>query len=329
MRSLDLKEIKLLANGRWFEILNSHGIAIQFLNGKNGPCPICGGNDRWRWDNKNGDGGGLCHQCDLRGSGLSILGRWLNLSSRKDFPKLLEIIANTIRASWPVVPRRVLDEESKCKYMRSLALKLWHSTQALAPNDTASVYLKNRGLTSHLGIKALRSHPNLEYRKNGKIIGKFPALVAKVTDVQGKFLAIHRTFLDPSGAKANVTEVKMMLGPVDGGSVQFDHASEVLNIAEGIETALAVRELSGGPTWAAMTAGNLEKLEIPNSVKKVTIWADLDPNKRGEKAAHALARRLYHLGVQTIIKLPEAQMNTEKLDWLDIHLDQSGSPHVG
>ena len=90
---MDIKIIKQQANGRWAAILSANGVPNHLLRGKNCACPVCGGNDRFRWDNKSGDGGGYCHQCDFKGSGLTLLAKWLNLTRREDFPKLLKTVA--------------------------------------------------------------------------------------------------------------------------------------------------------------------------------------------------------------------------------------------
>ena len=60
------------AIGRWLEILPQLGIAPQFLQNRHGPCPLCGGKDRFRYDNKNGDGTYYCNQCGA-GTGLLLL----------------------------------------------------------------------------------------------------------------------------------------------------------------------------------------------------------------------------------------------------------------
>ena len=55
------------ARGRWRQILPALGIDARFLTGRNCPCPICGGKDRFRFiDRKDGDGMWLCSQCQPR-----------------------------------------------------------------------------------------------------------------------------------------------------------------------------------------------------------------------------------------------------------------------
>lgn len=67
--------IEDLARGRWFDVHSSlGGIDSSFLTDKHGPCPNCGGKDRFRWDDTDGSGSCFCSQCggkDQRGGGMS------------------------------------------------------------------------------------------------------------------------------------------------------------------------------------------------------------------------------------------------------------------
>ena len=48
------------ARHRWREILPQLGIETRFLTNKHGPCPLCGGKDRFRFDDKDGSGSYYC-----------------------------------------------------------------------------------------------------------------------------------------------------------------------------------------------------------------------------------------------------------------------------
>ncbi len=55
--------------GRWREVLPRLGVDKKFLTGKNGPCPACGGKDRFRFTDRTKNGDYYCNQC---GAGLGF-----------------------------------------------------------------------------------------------------------------------------------------------------------------------------------------------------------------------------------------------------------------
>jgi hypothetical protein len=59
---LDFKQAKLLARGRWDKILLRLGYQVSGNSREHTPCPMCGGKDRFRFDDKNGDGSFICGQ---------------------------------------------------------------------------------------------------------------------------------------------------------------------------------------------------------------------------------------------------------------------------
>jgi putative DNA primase/helicase len=53
-----------LANGHWPSILGAlAGLSADQLTDKHQPCPLCGGKDRYRFDDQNGSGSWFCNQC--------------------------------------------------------------------------------------------------------------------------------------------------------------------------------------------------------------------------------------------------------------------------
>lgn len=73
MNNYDWQQIKHKTDGQWQSILSSlAGIDSSFLRNKNGPCPACGGVDRFRFDDKNGTGSYFCNGCGA-GDGISLL----------------------------------------------------------------------------------------------------------------------------------------------------------------------------------------------------------------------------------------------------------------
>ena len=65
----------------------------------------------------------------------------------------------------------------------------------------AETYLRIRGITALHGTGAIRFHPRCYYRPDADSPTEtWPALIAAVTDLDGKITGAHRTWLDPSGA---------------------------------------------------------------------------------------------------------------------------------
>src|SRR5207248_9709322 len=58
------------ARHRWRALLPQLGLDTRFLTNKHGPCPMCGGKDRFRFDDKDGTGSYYCNRC---GAGVGVI----------------------------------------------------------------------------------------------------------------------------------------------------------------------------------------------------------------------------------------------------------------
>ena len=67
-------EIASSIGPKWPAILEQLGIDGKYLRDKHGPCPACGGRDRYRFDNRFGRGGFYCNGCGA-GDGFTLLQR--------------------------------------------------------------------------------------------------------------------------------------------------------------------------------------------------------------------------------------------------------------
>jgi putative DNA primase/helicase len=67
-------EIHARVGSSWPQILVQLGVPEAMLRNKHGPCPACGGKDRFRFDNKRGRGDYICGQCGA-GDGFRLLER--------------------------------------------------------------------------------------------------------------------------------------------------------------------------------------------------------------------------------------------------------------
>lgn len=96
------------ARGRWPAILGAvAGIGDEFLTGKHGPCPLCGGEDRWRFDDREGQGGGYCNQCGgVQGAGGAISGIDLVMRARNvDFKGAIALVNDYLGGDVPAVTK--------------------------------------------------------------------------------------------------------------------------------------------------------------------------------------------------------------------------------
>lgn len=99
MKPIDvIREVKLKANGQWQNILSHLGAEVP-LN-THTACPACGGKDRFRFDNKDGNGTFICNQCGS-GDGLDLAQRVMGGSVTEVAYKLADMIGIDTRSAYP------------------------------------------------------------------------------------------------------------------------------------------------------------------------------------------------------------------------------------
>jgi putative DNA primase/helicase len=210
---------------------------------------------------------------------------------------------------------------------REALKQVWADSLTATHHDAQLLkeYLKNRGL-SEIGElpKTIRFHPSLNYWHEGKTLGRYPAMLCRVDNPEGKPVSIHRTYLK-DGNKAPVPEPKKLMSPpvsgaTRGAAIRLFQATDTLAVAEGVETALAVYIATNMPVWATISAGGMASLRLPESVTTVRIMTDLDRSGAGELAARSLAMRLVREGRDARIIKPRGPVPADRkgIDWLDV-----------
>ena len=287
-----VEEVKRRAHGRWTAILQTLGVDATVLNKRNQPCPLCGGTDRFQYTNKFGEGNYHCRGCGP-GGGLKLLQGirgW-------DFGTVLKRLEECV-GSMPV-PLRSRITEPSAGQMKKLAERMWNESKPVTAGDNVDRYLRNRGISLSVYPNVLRCHPALGYYERdgagkSKKVAEYPAMLACIQGIDGKAITLHRTYLQNDHKAPNRDVKKVLSGGINGAAVRLCDPVEELAVTEGIETALAVHLRTGKPVWAAISAGNLEKLWIPDTVRRICIYADNDANAEydGQACAFMLARRL-------------------------------------
>jgi putative DNA primase/helicase len=124
-------------NGRWRSILPALGIDARYLDGKNGPCPLCGeGRDRWRFDNKRGDGTWICTHCGA-GQGLKLA---MMFTGIRDFKE----IAVKIEAVLGEAPREQARAERSEAAQRAALNRLWLASRPVRAGDYVDQWMRRR-----------------------------------------------------------------------------------------------------------------------------------------------------------------------------------------
>lgn len=281
------------ARGKWFGILRHFGLDESFLRNRHGPCPMCGGKDRYRFDDKDGSGSYYCGGCGA-GDGMALLMRYTGMDFKAAAKAVDEVVGNV--------------EASKPKPVRDPRVRLRKVHQGLQSMDAINpvrLYLRHRCLSPS---PITQYHPALAYYEDGKRVGSYPAMIHMLTSAKGEPLTYHVTYLTTRGDKAPVRAPKKVLpatGMLPGGAIRLFEAGEVLGIAEGIETALAASKRDGIPVWAAYSAGLLEQWRVPQGVNNVVIYGDNDESYTGQAAAYGLAKRLRHEGFGVDVRIPD------------------------
>ena len=275
--------VREVALGRWPAILVAFGLSLRSLSGKHAPCPLCGGKDRFRFDNKEGRGTYHCSQCGP-GDGFSLLMKW----SKQPFATIADQIRKIAGDSslQPVIPTSP-DPGQQLDAIR----RVWGRARAPESNGPVDLYIRNR-LRHSWPLVGVREHPSIRRESGGS---GYPAMIWPIQTHAGDLINVHITLLTSTGEKAPVEKSKLyMPGQLPAGcAVRLCPADTVMGIAEGIETAMAASLMHDDmPVWAATNANVLSKWEPPEITKKVIVFADNDASYAGQLAAYQLANRL-------------------------------------
>lgn len=305
------------ANGRWPSILESLGINASYLTSKHGPCPVCGGKDRFRFDDKEGRGTFICNQCGA-GAGVKLLqlyhgwdfetairqlGGVLGVQTGLCVPTHIKVILN----KQPVAQEACRGERVEVRQKK--LQNVWRCSSSIIKGGSVDCYLQSRGIKLNDFPCVLRFHPALPYYDDGKLVDNFPALVALVQNIKGQLVTLHRTYLGDA-CKADVKTPKKLMpsitpGASNGAAIRLhEPCNGKLALAEGIETAFAVHVATHLPVWATVSAHGMERVVLPPYVTEVTIAIDNDASNTGQKAATKLRERLLAEGRKVRCVIP-------------------------
>lgn len=250
---IKLDDVKMASQNRWRDaILPALGINVPSTKSKHGPCPICGGKDRFRFDDRDGRGTWLCNPdigCGA-GDGFSLVQKakdWDFVRAGKEIGAILGLSAESQttdeeRQKWKekAERQRIQAEQDEIKAQESAAKRaqrLWSAN----PVDRDCPYLDRKQVQNH-GCKI-----------NGK-----GNLIVPLFDVDGKIWNVQEIHADgykPYLKGGRVNACFYMIG-------QIEKPYDIVCIAEGYATGASVYEATGHTTVVAFQAGNIDKVAI-------------------------------------------------------------------
>lgn len=275
---LNIGDIAKAARGQWESIFTALGITVP-ARGKHGACPVCGGKDRFHFDDKEGRGTWICRQCEGKQAGYGLdlvckatgkdnkaasmlVAQFLGLSAGLDREA---IKANEVRAKHQAEQERQR-EQAKHKAAAELAQNILNQCQPAKEHP----YLVGKGLADCevLTLQNPVMVGNVELKQGVSVIPLYNA-AGELTTCQT---------IDDTGHKY------LLAGGRKAGSFHCIQGSEVLAICEGYATGLSVHLATGFTVYCAIDAGNLrvvaEAVRAQYPSAEIILAADNDANHK-------------------------------------------------
>lgn len=309
----------------WPAVLMQLGIPENTLRSKHGPCPGCAGKDRFTFNHKRrGHGSFYCNGIPGGGDGFKLLEHVYGWTFGEARQRVIEVAGLSDAGSISPPPARTslpaYVPAAPCPAIPPDRVhRLRRNRCAVEDCEDAITYLTSRGLWPLPPGCALKAHATVEYFQDGRQVGRYPALVADVVDGAGELVTVHTTYLQ-GGKKIEGYEPRKILSPMTGRygcAARLMPATDVLGIAEGIETALSAAMLDGIPVWAALNTSLLSRFEPPPGVTTLRLYADRD--EAGLSAALKLLERL-----QGRIRVEIRTPSPPSKDFNDVLMTQNG-----
>lgn len=277
------------------QIIEAHGIKLRGRVERVGACPRCGGFDRFAINTRKQLWN--CRVCRQGGDAIA-LARFLDGSSFR------EACATLAGQDWGGEKATATKQQLHAS-LAAAVNRIWN--EAESPLGTlAETYLcdqRKLAVPPELIGAVLRFHPRCPWRNehNEHAVGYVPALIAPFRSIDANAItAIHRIALNADGSKLG----RRMLGTVRGSAIKLDQTDGTLAIAEGLESALAARQLGLRPIWALGCAGGIESFPLIGGVDHLIIVAEND-NGTNRRAAERCRQNWITRRVSLAMPRPE------------------------
>ena len=287
---IDADHIARARDVRLEDELARRGVKLRGAIERCGPCPSCGGVDRFAINTRNQIWN--CRGCGRGGDVLALVQHIDGVS----FAGAVETLSGD-RIERPQVVRRER-QESPDEYERRQATKakwLWSLHKPIIGSPAETYLREARHYSGPLPATSLGYLPARDEHLH--------AMIAAYGI--GEITAVHLTKLAPDGmGKAGTDKDKITVASPLSKPIVLAPPNDLLGIAvtEGIEDALSVHEATGLGAWAAGAAGFMPAPAetVPDYIETVTIYAH--PDKAGQDGARKLAGALARRGIEIFLE---------------------------
>ena len=267
-----------------------------------GPCPRCGGTDRFFVNTAKGYFG--CRSCRPRGGDVIDLVMHIDGCT---FTEAVEALTSedhrrgNLRWSSKTVPNsRAAPSNNHDTF--NLADRIWGVATALTP--PAFTYFEKRGIS----LDDLPEQSGLRFDSHCPWEGGTrPCVIARYTDaVTEETRSIWRRPITGEKPRA--------LGPTAGCVIRLwpdEEVTQGLMLGEGVETTLAAatriehRGTLLRPAWAAGSSGNMAAFPVLAGIEALTLLVDNDHSGAGQRAAEKCKARWESASREVTLLIPK------------------------
>lgn len=273
---MNVTETVKQACGHWPRILPALGVSV--IKNRHQACPVCGGSDRFRFDDKEGRGTWFCNQCGA-GDGLKLVEKVFGVTPSEAAGKVNTITGNLPPVSPAVTAIADAETEADRKVAAALAAKLMDKTRPV----TGNAYLTRKGFPDRECLTLTTLH------KTGGVTYRAGDVVVPLYDNTGALVNVQ--LINADGLKRTLKggQVKGTCHTLEGKK----EAGKRLWIAEGYATALTVHHLTGETVMVALSSVNLLSLaslaRSQHPACQIVLAADRDLSGDGQTRAAAAA----------------------------------------
>jgi hypothetical protein len=284
------------------EEIARRGIKLRGGIDRCGPCPVCGGTDRFSINTRKRCF--FCRGCQVGGDVIALVQHLDGCDFGVAIATLTSDGVRTHARTHPSPAKKQTANYERKQHQTSAWL--WSRRQPVA-GSIAEPYLPARGITCTLP-KTLAFLPPAKPEHHPAMIAAFgipdepePGILGEPHNVG----AVHLTLLKADGSgKAAVEKPKIVVGSPGALPIVLAPANDLLGLAmvEGIEDGLTAFQATGLGVWVAGSAGRMPALAniLPAYIECVTIFAHAD--EAGQRGARELAQELHRRGIEVIIE---------------------------